>query len=659
MVVIFRLKRRFLFYNSLVVLSVFTVSFLVYFGFLEFSFYITKPGDICPLHEPIDVVYTWVNGSDPRFLRNLHHYIKDKNESFDVSKQRFDDKYELKFSLRSLEKYAPWVNHVYIVTNGQIPYWLNLDYHKVTVVTHEEIFRDATGLPTFSSPAIECNLHRIPGLSRRFIYFNDDVFLGQATYVEDFYSPGRGYLVYLAWPVPQCAPNCPWMYVADGQCDKDCYRWECQMDGGDCDNADEEVVTLEVATEELNEDYDARDRVLADTLQRVRANFYRSFIKKLMPAASIPDAKQSNYLLNVFNLSDMRNLSMFVNEHNKQTMHKDKLRRKKVKRKSFLYKLRPRVNMDVYSASLQHTNRMLNDRYGFRNRRVPSHAPILIDKEMMEELQLRFAKEFRVTELNRVRKGDDVQFSFSYYYFLMSETKQVDVGDIFDEFDTDLSSTWSDREIRTLLTKLYELPLSYATVDHFEALLLNCTDDGEGFAAPTPPYERYIDSKLPTISKNLVTSCPTLNSILRQRFGTSPKYQYEIVSNSESKHVSFKMLNSNISDVVSNLDEIRNDRRKFICLNDNLDATKAEENELIRAILYDFYVSLFPLPSKFELPEEFRNKFGYVAELEEWKRYHSRMKLYLYGLAMFLSCFTVFSICKKRCCQIVNKLFFR
>jgi hypothetical protein len=34
-------------------------------------------------------------------------------------------------------------------------------------------------LPTFSSPAIEANLHRIAGLSEHFLYFNDDVFLGK------------------------------------------------------------------------------------------------------------------------------------------------------------------------------------------------------------------------------------------------------------------------------------------------------------------------------------------------------------------------------------------------------------------------------------------------------------------------------------------------
>lgn len=57
-------------------------------------------------------------------------------------------------------------------------------------------------------------------------------------------------------------------------------------------------------------------------------------------------------------------------------------------------------------------------------------------------------------------------------------------------------STWSDREIRTLLTQLYELPLSYATVDHFESLLLNCTENGNFPEVETPPYERYVDSKL-------------------------------------------------------------------------------------------------------------------------------------------------------------------
>lgn len=87
-------------------------------------------------------------------------YVNNRYWQFDSSAQRYEDKNELRFSLRSLEMFAPWVNHVFIVTNGQIPFWLNLDYHKVTVVTHEEIFDDQFNLPSFSSPAIELQLHR-------------------------------------------------------------------------------------------------------------------------------------------------------------------------------------------------------------------------------------------------------------------------------------------------------------------------------------------------------------------------------------------------------------------------------------------------------------------------------------------------------------------
>lgn len=73
---------------------------------------------------------------------------------------RFSDKDELRYSLRSLEMYAPWIRHVYIVTNGQIPSWLDMDNSRVTLVTHDDIFTNKNDLPTFSSPAIESHIHR-------------------------------------------------------------------------------------------------------------------------------------------------------------------------------------------------------------------------------------------------------------------------------------------------------------------------------------------------------------------------------------------------------------------------------------------------------------------------------------------------------------------
>ena len=94
---------------------------------------------------------------------------------------------QLEFSLRSLEYYAPWVRHVYIVTNGQIPVWLNASSDYISIVTHRDIYPVQSHLPTFSSPSIETHLHRIDGLSERFLYFNDDISLLAPICPEDYY----------------------------------------------------------------------------------------------------------------------------------------------------------------------------------------------------------------------------------------------------------------------------------------------------------------------------------------------------------------------------------------------------------------------------------------------------------------------------------------
>lgn len=72
----------------------------------------------------------------------------------------------------------------------------------------------------------------------------------------------------------------------------------------------------------------------------------------------------------------------------------------------------------------------------------------------------RFPLEFDKTSAHRVRHSEDMQFAFSYFYFLMSAQQQLNVSDVFDEVDTDHSGVLSDREIRTLATRIHELPLS-------------------------------------------------------------------------------------------------------------------------------------------------------------------------------------------------------
>jgi hypothetical protein len=136
---------------------------------------------------PIDVVYTWVDGRDPKFQHDVKQYLpSDVFAGEATGNSRFRDQEELRYSLRSIATYAPWVNRVYIVTNGQRPSWL-ARHPKVSLVEHSEIL-DRKFLPTFNSHVIGSALHRIAGLSEHYIYFNDDVLLSRPMRPIDFFT---------------------------------------------------------------------------------------------------------------------------------------------------------------------------------------------------------------------------------------------------------------------------------------------------------------------------------------------------------------------------------------------------------------------------------------------------------------------------------------
>lgn len=133
----------------------------------------------------IDYVFTWVNSEDRDWQKIYSQYKPDFNSDGN-SMSRFKNREELKFSLRSLEKNAPWIRRIFIVSNCKPPLWLNLEHPNIRWVYHEEIFTEEQ-LPTFSSHAIETRLHKIPELSNYYIYSNDDFFLARPTTKEDFF----------------------------------------------------------------------------------------------------------------------------------------------------------------------------------------------------------------------------------------------------------------------------------------------------------------------------------------------------------------------------------------------------------------------------------------------------------------------------------------
>ena len=140
--------------------------------------------------EQIDFVVTWVDMNDPAWQEEFARYSgREKTEANGVSDARFRDYGFLRYWFRGIEKFAPWVRKIHFVTSGQLPEWLDTDNPKLNPVSHKD-FIPAEYLPTFNSVVIERFMHRIPGLSDRFVYFNDDFYIIRPVSPERFFRNG-------------------------------------------------------------------------------------------------------------------------------------------------------------------------------------------------------------------------------------------------------------------------------------------------------------------------------------------------------------------------------------------------------------------------------------------------------------------------------------
>ncbi|XP_060603821.1 N-acetylglucosamine-1-phosphotransferase subunits alpha/beta-like [Ruditapes philippinarum] len=187
--------------------------------------------------EDVDVVYTWVNGSDPAFIKDFQMMMKMQNKAKPevLALNRYNDWGTLKYSMRSVEKNAPWIRHIYLLTNGQVPDWLDLNSPRISIVTHADIFTNKSDLPAFTSPAIESHIHRIQGLSNRFLYMNDDIILPTKVYMSDFYTERDGYkLRFIEERLEHCNKVCASNSVNNGICEANCTSPSCEFDGDDC-----------------------------------------------------------------------------------------------------------------------------------------------------------------------------------------------------------------------------------------------------------------------------------------------------------------------------------------------------------------------------------------------------------------------------------------
>ena len=146
----------------------------------------------------IDAVITWVDGDDPRHRAKREQYGNRRmlSQNDVAGNTRYASLGEIFYCVASLNRYAPWLNKIYIVTDEQDPMldeWLAKHFPEGTIpmeiVDHKVIFRGYEEfLPTFNSISIESMTWRIPGLSEHYIEFNDDLILAAPTRPDDFFT---------------------------------------------------------------------------------------------------------------------------------------------------------------------------------------------------------------------------------------------------------------------------------------------------------------------------------------------------------------------------------------------------------------------------------------------------------------------------------------
>lgn len=118
---------------------------------------------------PIDVVYTW------------------SGENYESTNIRFTDHNELKYSIRSIKMFLPWVNHIYILMNppATYPSWMKKTNY-ITIIDHADVYN--TNVKYTNSNAIETFLPYIRNLSEHFIYLNDDFFICKPLEFSNFFT---------------------------------------------------------------------------------------------------------------------------------------------------------------------------------------------------------------------------------------------------------------------------------------------------------------------------------------------------------------------------------------------------------------------------------------------------------------------------------------
>ena len=135
----------------------------------------------------MDIVISFVDCKDKVWMKSYLKTIHNQSQLFPY--YQFYNHNTIKYVLRGIDEFIPYVNNVFIVVSNieQVPDYI--DQSKVKIVLHKDFIPEKY-LPLFNSTAIELFLHKIPGLGEEFVYFNDDMIPISHISYDDFFKDG-------------------------------------------------------------------------------------------------------------------------------------------------------------------------------------------------------------------------------------------------------------------------------------------------------------------------------------------------------------------------------------------------------------------------------------------------------------------------------------
>ena len=135
----------------------------------------------------IDLVYLWVDGNNPEWLAKRAAFLDGNTDNSLTNSRSYLNNDELKYSLRSVERYAPWIRNIFILSDNQKPKWLDISNPKIKIIDQNDILPNKS-LPCFNSNVLEHFLYKIPNLSEHFLLSNDDMFLNRTVLPNTFFA---------------------------------------------------------------------------------------------------------------------------------------------------------------------------------------------------------------------------------------------------------------------------------------------------------------------------------------------------------------------------------------------------------------------------------------------------------------------------------------